>query len=332
MTLPVADYSFARPADYAELARQVSGVMRYTSNGPNGKNITRAEADLLKAHGIPVGITWENEANSMLRGAAAGRPAAASSVAMTRAAGLADGVTYYACDFDATLGGTPTSPAALANMRAVADFLAGAASVTGWDDVGCYGDLYVLQWLAANTPLRHGWQTGSMSEGRWANWQWSGPTSPITAFVQNEFWIEGQHEITISGCPVDLSTVLGDWRPRTTVTTNGDLSMADAASLEKQLTALGGAVSFLTNAAGTHFSNIEAQQAFALKADGARFDALASALQVLHAAVVDGAEGKPVDFAAMAHLLEGAHLTLASITPPASTAAIAAPTTEGATA
>jgi hypothetical protein len=141
-----------------------------------------------------------------------------------------DGVTYYAADQDFTLGGPPVSAQALANCHAVADFLNGAASITGWDQVGCYGSLYLLQWLRQNTPLKAGWQTGAWSGGRFANWRWSGNTDPIAGFVQDEFWTD-QHPITISGCPVDFSTVLGDWHPRTATAPNGELSMADAASL-----------------------------------------------------------------------------------------------------
>lgn len=295
MTLPVADYSFARPSDYAALAAAVSGVMRYTSNGPSSKNIDAAEYAALDGHGVLVGITWEADANSMLGGFPAGRAAAASSVIMTRAAGLPDGVTYYACDFDATRGGAAVSPAAVGQMRAVADFLNGAASVTGWDDVGVYGDLFVLQWLRQNTPLKYGWECASWSFGGWANWRWTGPLDPCARFVQNEYWVQGQHEITIAGCPVDFSTVVGDWKPRNgqPPQPNGDLSMADAASLHQDIVNL-------ANLVAAQFNNTYARIDFLTHAEGQRFDALTSALQAVHAA---GAAGQPVDIPAIARAL-----------------------------
>jgi hypothetical protein len=63
---------------------------------------------------------------------------------------------YFAVDFDA----------APAQMPAVADYVDGVAAVLGWNRVGVYGGLPVLEYLRARTPLGLFWQTIAWSGGQ----------------------------------------------------------------------------------------------------------------------------------------------------------------------
>src|SRR4051794_18236446 len=147
-----ADYSAGRPGGAALAAAGVKVVGRYAAAGRTSININAAEVADLRAHGIDVFIYNEHEASYMMGGAARAATVAPAAVKVCRDAGLPDGPIFYAVDWDATLGGAPTSATALANMRALADFLTGAARVTSWDVVGVYGGYYVIKWLLDNLP------------------------------------------------------------------------------------------------------------------------------------------------------------------------------------
>jgi hypothetical protein len=163
-----ADYSAGRPGGAALAAAGVKVVGRYAAAGRTSININAAEVADLRAHGIDVFIYNEHEASYMMGGAARAATVAPAAVKVCRDAGLPDGPIFYAVDWDATLGGAPTSATALANMRALADFLTGAARVTSWDVVGVYGGYYVIKWLLDNLPnLKHAVQTSAWSAGRW---------------------------------------------------------------------------------------------------------------------------------------------------------------------
>lgn len=167
-TMIGADYSAGRPGGAALAAAGVKVVGRYAAAGRAGININAAEVADLRAHGIDVFIYNEHEASYMNGGAARAATVAPAAVKVCRDAGLPDGPIFYAVDYDATLGGTPTSATALANMRALADFLTGAARATSWDAVGVYGGYYVIKWLLDNLPnLKHAVQTSAWSAGHW---------------------------------------------------------------------------------------------------------------------------------------------------------------------
>jgi hypothetical protein len=163
-----ADYSSGRPGGAALAAAGVKVVGRYAAAGRTSVNITAAEVRDLRAHGIDVFIYNEHEASYMNGGATRAATVAPGARQVCRDAGLPDGPIFYAVDYDATLGGTPTSAAALANMRKLADFLTGAAKATSWGEVGVYGGFYVVKWLMDTLPdLRHAVQTSAWSGGRW---------------------------------------------------------------------------------------------------------------------------------------------------------------------
>ncbi|HVQ93549.1 MAG TPA: glycoside hydrolase domain-containing protein [Mycobacteriales bacterium] len=153
------DFAGTRPAAAALHAAGRSFVVRYVSTPGNGKNITAAEAAYWRQNAIDVAIVFETTAGRALAGAAAGAADAASARRQVIAAGgPADGgVIYFAVDVDTT---TDTQRAA------VASYLAGAAGVIGWDQVGVYGEYELVDHIAADTPCRWFWQTYAWSGGR----------------------------------------------------------------------------------------------------------------------------------------------------------------------
>jgi hypothetical protein len=166
-----ADYSTGRPGGAALAAAAVQAVGRYASVGRDTPgdniNITAAEVRDLRNHGIDVFIYNEHSAGYMLGGAAAAARYAPGAAQVCKAAGLPNGPIFYAVDFDATLGGTPVSAKALANMAKLADFLKGAAKATSWDLVGVYGGYYTIRWLLDELPqLGHAVQTSAWSTGQ----------------------------------------------------------------------------------------------------------------------------------------------------------------------
>jgi hypothetical protein len=214
-----ADYSAGRPGGAALAAAGVKAVGRYAAAGRPGINVTAAEVRDLRAHGIDVFVYNEHEAGYMLGGAARAATTVPGAVKVCRDAGLPDGPIFYAVDFDATRGGPPTSAAALADMRKLADFLTAAARITGWDAVGVYGGYYVVEWLLDNLPgLRHAVQTSAWSAGRWE---------------PRAFCRQDGYNWTINGVNCDHLTITdpdeGSLRYRTGV---DDMSAADVAELK----------------------------------------------------------------------------------------------------
>jgi hypothetical protein len=164
-----ADYSTGRPGGAALAAAGVKAVGRYASYGRSDVNITADEVKDLRNHGIDIFIYNEHSAGYMNGGATAAQAYVPGALSVCRAVGLPDGPIFYAVDYDATLGGAPTSATALANMHALAAFLTEAARLSkSWDLVGVYGGFYTVQWLLDNLPdLTHAVQTSAWSAGHW---------------------------------------------------------------------------------------------------------------------------------------------------------------------
>jgi hypothetical protein len=151
----VYDTAYGRPGGAAYRAAGALGVARYAAAGRADINLTAAEVADYQTHGLGIVVLVEHEAGFMLGGRARGASAAGGSLGVTRAAGLPDGPMFGCVDVDATLGGVATSRAALGNLAAIADTARGFADVIGWDRVGIYADAFVIEWLYANTPVRH---------------------------------------------------------------------------------------------------------------------------------------------------------------------------------
>ena len=166
MSVRIADYSYGVPGAAALLNMNYAGVMRYASSGRSAVNITRSEYFDLLSHGLSVGIVDEHAASYMLGGYESGGISAETSRNIVRAAGIPDGVIYFAADWDATLGGAPVSAQAIGNMRAIQSFLEGARDRIGADNVGLYAGYYVVAWVATNMPwVKWFWQTEAWSSG-----------------------------------------------------------------------------------------------------------------------------------------------------------------------
>lgn len=136
-------------------------VVRYARRIVTPKNITATEAAYWRANRIDVAIVEESYDARMLQGRQAGIADAAAARDAVRAAGgpVDGGVIHFACDVDTTSD---------AERALVVDYLAGAATVLGWDRVGVYGEYEVIAWVHDHDklPVRFLWQTYAWSGGR----------------------------------------------------------------------------------------------------------------------------------------------------------------------
>lgn len=156
----IVDYPWSHPGAGALKAYGVQGVMRYLSHDAT-KTLQRPEADDLAAHGIPMGVVFEDMATRAMDGFQAG--ANDAQVAVQMASGKRKGYSnlempsdrpiYFAADFDS-------------QWPQIAQYYAGAASVLGKDRVGIYGGLAAITG-AANAGYRWLWQTVAWSGGVW---------------------------------------------------------------------------------------------------------------------------------------------------------------------
>lgn len=168
MALKGADHSTGGAQIGGALRAQgYRGIVRYAAEGRGDVNISRSEADDLKANGIPIGVVCEHSAQFLLGGFAVGAERARGAEDVTHAAGIGPGVMYFAADWDCTNGG-PTFPGSPGdhNMHAILDTLNGAASVIGRDNVGFYGSYFGIDWLVHNAPwIKWFWCTEAWSHG-----------------------------------------------------------------------------------------------------------------------------------------------------------------------
>jgi hypothetical protein len=153
------DFSAGRPDVDAMTRAGRDFVIRYVSHPGSAKNITAAEATHWRQHGIDVAIVFESTAGRALAGTAAGATDARTAHDLVVAAGgpRDGGVVYFAVDVDTTTR---------AQRDAVDRYLAGAAGVLGWDQVGVYGEYELVDYVAAHTPCRWYWQTYAWSGGK----------------------------------------------------------------------------------------------------------------------------------------------------------------------
>jgi hypothetical protein len=155
------DFSGSYPPAAAMRAAGRDFVVRYArKTGSLDKQITSIEAAYWRANGIDVGIVDEAGSARALDGFAAGAAdARAAAAAVAGVGGPGDGgVIYMAVDFDAT-------PAQTAGL--VRQFIAGAASVLGYDRTGVYGSYAVVRYMLDNRVCRYAWQTYAWSAGQW---------------------------------------------------------------------------------------------------------------------------------------------------------------------
>jgi len=153
----VADYSYAhgRITGAMVAAAPFVGVMRYLSYEPT-KDISPAEWDDLKAHGVALGLVWETTANAVQRGAAGGDADARAALAKiaSEAPGY-NGAIYFAIDYDAPEGDQPTINA----------YFAAAAAVIGHARTGVYAGYWPLKRVIDAGLVAYAWQTLAWSGG-----------------------------------------------------------------------------------------------------------------------------------------------------------------------
>jgi len=151
------DYSAGVPSVAALKAANVAYVCRYISPGTRRKDLTRAEADTMRAAGIGVVTVYEDTVGDARAGRDGGRANAAfARDELARLGAPPDAPCYFAVDYDAR-GELDT---ALAYIR-------GAADVLGRARTGVYGSFYVVKACLDTGVCRYGWQTLAWSERQW---------------------------------------------------------------------------------------------------------------------------------------------------------------------
>lgn len=157
MATVVVDYAWGRPGVAALKAYGAVAVCRYLSWLPNGKVLSRAEADTLRAGGIDIVSNWEyygNWANDYSGGYASGvKHATEAAKQHTACGGPPERPIYFSTDFQPTVDQLPT----------VADYYRGVASVIGLARTGAYGSWRSMAYLFNAGVIRWGWQTYAWS-------------------------------------------------------------------------------------------------------------------------------------------------------------------------
>jgi hypothetical protein len=164
------DYAWTHPA----LPSGCTFVARYLSNDAS-KNITRGEADSLRAQGQDIAVVWETTEHEVDGGHAAGVSAAQKSEAQAAAAGgPAGGVIYFAVDYDAQVG-----PIISGYFQGVIEVLGSVARVGG------YGGYYVLKALKDAGLITYMWQAAAWSRDANNNIIWD-PRNHIEQYAGNQ--------------------------------------------------------------------------------------------------------------------------------------------------
>lgn len=153
-SMEVLDYSSGYPTPSAVKTAGYAGVVRYIGTPGHGKNLTRTEAQAMRAAGIPIALVYEAAAGWMRGGAPAGAAAARAALADAASCGVQARCVYLACDEDVTT-----------QMPTVLACLDGAAGVLGRSRVGVYGEADVID-AALPAHATWGWQTRAWSGGR----------------------------------------------------------------------------------------------------------------------------------------------------------------------
>lgn len=153
-TRPGVDYSYGRPGGAALAKAGIKFACRYLSHTA-GKNLSRAEAADLAAHGVSCVVVWETTAQRAGAGRAAGIEDAKEAAAQAKTCGQpASRPIYFAVDYDA-------------DPAAVEPYFQGVASVLGFARTAGYGGYRVIKYLLDRKRISWAWQTAAWSGGRW---------------------------------------------------------------------------------------------------------------------------------------------------------------------
>ncbi|QIS06749.1 peptidoglycan DD-metalloendopeptidase family protein [Nocardia brasiliensis] len=159
MPLTGLDFAGGRPGAAAIRDAGFSFVVRYLSDGGRslpGKQLLPWEADDYRACGIEIVSNWETWADRMRDGWQAGVDDANAALAhVLRCGGRSDRPIYFSADWDA----------AEWEQDAIDDYLRGAASVVGAENVGVYGGYWVVRRCLDNGTAAWAWQCEAWSGG-----------------------------------------------------------------------------------------------------------------------------------------------------------------------
>jgi len=214
--IPGVDYAWSRPGGAALKAAGKKFACRYLSRDPS-KNLTRAEADDLAAHGVSCVVVWETTARRPLDGRTAGATDATAAAVQAKAAGMPAGrPVYFAVDFDATEAQQPVIDA----------YLDGAASVLGRARVGIYGGYYPVKRALDAGKATWAWQTAA----------WSGGNRDPRAVIRQG----GRTRINGADCDLNTATApdYGQWRPGIPPTTEDTMTGMTAADINRAVWAM----------------------------------------------------------------------------------------------
>lgn len=150
------DFSFDRVSGANLASHGIKLAARYLSH-TSGKNLTAAEAQDLRAHGVAILLNWESSSGRAVGGAANGTADGRDAAALAESIGAPHGcVIYYSVDQDVTSG---QFPAVLAYLQAA------QAATAGRYGVGFYGEYSLVEYLDSK-GFTHEWQTYAWSGGQ----------------------------------------------------------------------------------------------------------------------------------------------------------------------
>lgn len=156
MTLGL-DYAGGRPSGKAIRDAGYQFVVRYLTDGGRalpGKQLIADEVADLRANAVEIVTCWETTADRMLGGRQAGTlDAQAARQRVAQLGGPERRPVYFSCDFDAAPG----------QQGAINDYLRGAASVLGVEQVGIYGGYWPLSRAQDAGLAAWFWQTEAWS-------------------------------------------------------------------------------------------------------------------------------------------------------------------------
>lgn len=191
MNIPGVDYAWTHPGGATLKTAGKKFACRYLSTD-HSKNLTKAEADDLAAHGVASVVVWETTIKRALSGKTGGAADAKTAAGLAAACGMpSDRPIYFAVDFDAAPG----------QQTAINAYLDGAASVLGRARVGIYGGYYPVKRALDAKKATWAWQTAAWSGGQW----------------DARAHIRQGAQTTIGGVSCDLNTAMqtdfGQWTP-----------------------------------------------------------------------------------------------------------------------
>jgi hypothetical protein len=197
------DYAWTHPPAAALKAAGFTFAARYLSHDPS-KNLSFAEAGLLRREGLDVVVVWESGAQDARRGRDGGIQDAVNAREQANSCGLTAVPVYFAVDYDAPPG----------DQDAINAYLDGAASVIGRDRVGVYGGYWPLSRARAAGKATYFWGTVA-----WSGRNWDPAVNPHT-FVPD---IMQGAQVKIAGVLVDTDESHGrEHTSREHVTREGD--------------------------------------------------------------------------------------------------------------